>query len=528
MILSSKPQSIEFLRQSWPSWFLTSIEQVGDRVAIVEGETGREITFAQLKQHVHSLAVGLHAQGVGEGDVIALYASNSPEYIITFQACLLAGAVVTTANPQYTAAELGHQLSHCGARWLFVDLESIEKAEVAVGSSSIEKIYLLDATMSDDSDAPLSVGSLMTQYATQQREFPNIDPDSTLAVMPYSSGTTGLPKGVMLSHTNLLVNCLQIDAQTDITNPKAGDVLLGVLPLFHIFGMTVNMNTGLGFGATLITLRRFDPVQFLSCIEKHRVNIAYVVPPIVLFMGSNPMVEDFDISSLNYMMSGAAPLSKEQVIPISKKINCAIHQGYGLTEASPVTHREPDLAMESTDGSVGVLIPGTQAKIIDVDTGEPVTTDVPGELLVRGPQVMMGYFNDAEASSSTIDSEGWLHTGDIATVDSNGYFYIVDRLKELIKYKGYQVAPAELEGILLTQEKYPVRWWYCLRGLRPLTPWLTQLHRGSKSVLHRSKKFAKYDLSSRSPNHLPVKFYADCFEKSNASSRENYAHENRL
>jgi acyl-CoA synthetase (AMP-forming)/AMP-acid ligase II len=271
-----------------------------------------------------------------------------------------------------------------------------------------------------------------------------------LAVLPYSSGTTGLPKGVMLSHRNLVAHNVQIEAQQDATCPVKGDRMIAVLPFFHIFGMTVNMNLGLTNGAALIIVPGFDPRLFLSLIQQHRITSAYLVPPSILFLAENPLVDEFDISSLQYILSGAAPLGKEQILAVSKRIDCPVHQGYGLTETSPVTHRIPDLSPLVKHGTVGVLMPNTEAMIIDTETTDPLAVNETGELLLRGPQVMLGYLDNREATAATLDADGWLHTGDIACVDEDGYFKIVDRLKEMIKYKGYQVAPAELEALLLS------------------------------------------------------------------------------
>lgn len=447
-----QPSQITVPNLSWPAWFLPAINQFSDRVAVIEAETGRELSFRDLHAQIHALALALRAQGIAKGSVVAMFATNSPEYIIAFQATLLAGATVTTANPQYTEDELVNQLSHAGATYLFTDEDLLEKAQPAASRSGIESVFLLQPHAIDEPGLAQSMGDLVAQFHGQLCDLPEFDPATTVAVMPYSSGTTGLPKGVMLSHTNILVNCLQINTQPEITNPSPRNIVLAVIPFFHIFGLTVNMNAGLGFGATLVTLRRFEPELFLSTIEKHRVNMAYVVPPIVLFLGSHPLVDEYDISTLKYLLSGAAPLSAEQVKPISEKINCAIYQGYGLTETSPVTHRVPDLSDRDGSGTVGVLLPGTEAKIVNMDGTEVDPGSETGELLIRGPQVMLGYFNDVEATALVIDDDGWFHTGDIACADEHGYFKIVDRLKELIKYKGFQVAPAELEGLLLTHQ----------------------------------------------------------------------------
>jgi acyl-CoA synthetase (AMP-forming)/AMP-acid ligase II len=272
-----------------------------------------------------------------------------------------------------------------------------------------------------------------------------IDPVEDLAVLPYSSGTTGLPKGVMLTHYNLVAHDCQIDTG-DVIRP--GDVVIAVLPFFHIYGMSVIMNAGLSRGGVVVTMPRFDLAQFLQLIQDHKVNRAFLVPPIVLALAKHPIVDDYDLSSLQVIFCGAAPLSTELTRAAADRLGCVIKQGYGMTETSPVTHLTPDDRVK--DGKIGVLAASTEAMIVDIETLEPLGPNRDGELWVRGPQVMRGYLNRPDATDATIVEGGWLRTGDIASVDEDGYFTIVDRLKELIKYKGYQVAPAELEAVLLT------------------------------------------------------------------------------
>jgi acyl-CoA synthetase (AMP-forming)/AMP-acid ligase II len=225
------------------------------------------------------------------------------------------------------------------------------------------------------------------------------------------------------------------------------DVVVGVLPFFHIYGMTVIMNLALRYGATIVTMPRFDLEQFLRLHQDHGATRSYVVPPIALALAKHPLVDQFDLSTLDTVMSGAAPLSAELTEAAARRLGCTVMQGYGLTETSPVTHISP--RERNKPGTVGVLTPNTEAKVIDLDSGDEVPTGERGELCVRGPQVMTGYLNNPEATAAMIDQDGWLHTGDIAVVDDEGYFSIVDRVKELIKYKGFQVAPAELEALLL-------------------------------------------------------------------------------
>ncbi len=266
-------------------------------------------------------------------------------------------------------------------------------------------------------------------------------------MLPYSSGTTGLPKGVMLTHRNLVANLTQTQA-TLATG--ADDVLIAVLPFFHIYGQTVIMNLGLRAGATIVTMPRFDLEQFLSLIEHRAVTRAYVVPPIALALAKHPAIDEADLSSLELIMSGAAPLGSELADQVAKRVGCPVMQGYGMTETSPVTHLVPPDQSEGRGGKIGMPLPDTEARIVDPESGDDAER---GELWIRGPQVMKGYLNNAEATADTIDGDGWLHTGDVAEVDDEGHFEIVDRLKELIKYKGFQVPPAELEALLLTHPK---------------------------------------------------------------------------
>ena len=263
-------------------------------------------------------------------------------------------------------------------------------------------------------------------------------------VLPYSSGTTGLPKGVMLTHRNLVANLAQIEA-VERANLRA---LIGVLPFFHIYGLVVILNFGLRIGATIVTLPRFDLELFLKALQDWRVDLAHIVPPVAVALAKHPAVDKYDLRHLRALFSGAAPLGPELTDAIQRRLKVTVHQGYGMTEASPVTHYS-DCRSMPLPGTVGRLAPSTEGRIVAPDSGADTVPGEPGEVWVRGPQVMKGYLNNAEATARTLDPDGWLHTGDIGTVDPEGYLTIVDRLKELIKVKGYQVAPAELEALLL-------------------------------------------------------------------------------
>jgi acyl-CoA synthetase (AMP-forming)/AMP-acid ligase II len=407
-----------------------------DRVVLVDGPSGRGMTGAEFRGAVNGLAAGLAARGLGRGDVVGLYLPNLPEYAVAFHGVCTAGATNTTVNPLYTARELTHQLNDSGARILITVPPFLDVAREAAGAVGVEEIFVVGEAegatpfadlIGDPSDVP----------------SPAIDPAEDVAVLPYSSGTTGLPKGVMLTHRNLVANLMQTQAPLATT---ADDVLIAVLPFFHIYGQTVIMNLGLRAGAQVVTMPRFDLDQFLGLIAERGVTRAYVVPPIALALAKHPAVDAADLSSLTLIMSGAAPLGAELTAQVAERVGCPVMQGYGMTETSPVTHMVPPTDTAGRGGKIGVPLPDTEARVVDPKTGEDAER---GELWIRGPQVMKGYLNNAEATADTIDAEGWLHTGDVAEVDADGHFEIVDRLKELIKYKGFQVPPAELEALLL-------------------------------------------------------------------------------
>ncbi len=417
---------------------LRHAERLGDKAAFIDSTNGRRISYAQLVGQIRRLAGGLVARGAGPGTTWALMGPNVPEYAVAFHGLAYAGATVTTLNPTYGAAEIGHQLRDSKATAIITTQAFLGTARDAAEACGVEHIYLLD-----EGDAP-SMSSLEGEPLSRQVE---VDYAAHVVVLPYSSGTTGFPKGVMLTHRNLVANLCQ-------ARPFLGlgedDVCFAVLPFFHIYGMQVLMNMALGHGATIVTAPRFDLVKMLESAQEHRITRLFLVPPIVLALAKQPVVDNYDLSSVTQIYSGAAPLPEEVASAAAKRLNCGIGQGYGLTETSPV--------LTSTDttnyrpGSVGTVLPNTQIRLVDPETGEDAEVGERGELWARGPQVTGGYFGNAGATAATIDKDGWLHTGDVAVADADGHFYIVDRLKELIKVNGFQVAPAELEARLLQHE----------------------------------------------------------------------------
>ena len=437
MPVSETPPAPEIPDLDLASFTLAGAAARGDRPALIDGPSGRSIGFAELAGRVDAVAGALAARGVRRGDVVALYMPNLPEYAVVFHGVLRANATNTTANPLYTERELEHQLVDSGAKLLFTVAPFLETARAAATAAGVDEVVVVGPSEGDET----TLAELIAEAAVPPDVV--VDPGSDLAALPYSSGTTGLPKGVMLTHRNLVANVLQSETALRV---EPDDVVIGVLPFFHIYGQTVIMNLALHNGVPIVTMPRFDLDQFLALIERHRVTIANVVPPIALALAKHPAVAGTDLSSLRLLMSGAAPLGAELSVAVADRIDTPTVQGYGLTETSPVTHVSPSEPDRIKPGTIGLPVAGTECRLVDPETGEDAER---GELWIRGPQVMAGYLNNEQASRETIDADGWLHTGDIAAVDGDGYFTIVDRLKELIKYKGFQVPPAELEAILI-------------------------------------------------------------------------------
>jgi len=434
-VYTSKIPDIVAPRMGVTDYVLQRAEGLADKAAFIDGNTGDVTTYAELADQIRRLAGGLHSRGVGPGTTWAVMAPNVPMYPIVFHALAYAGATVTTLNPAYGPTEIAHQLKDSGATVLVTVGAFLETAGAAAKEAGIEEIFVLD-----EGDAP----PISTLFGDPLAQAVAVDLDEHIVALPYSSGTTGFPKGVMLTHANLVGNLAQTAAHLHVDED---DVAFAVLPFFHIYGMQILMNFSISRGATVVVVPRFDLVQMLELTAKYKMTRLYLVPPIVLALAKHPIIDNYDLSSVKEIFSGAAPLSGELAEAAAARLGCATGQGYGMTELSPVTHAiAPG---EYRASSVGTLLPNTQMRLVDADSGKDVEPGEPGEVWISGPQVMKGYLNNPEATAQTIDSDGWLHTGDVGRVDEAGHLYIIDRLKELIKYKGFQVAPAELEAVLI-------------------------------------------------------------------------------
>jgi acyl-CoA synthetase (AMP-forming)/AMP-acid ligase II len=427
-----------------PEYVLGPASERGSKVALVEADSGRTLTYAELVAAVRRVGTGLANFGVGATDVVALCAPNSIDFVVGWYAASSIGATVTTVNPLSTGEEIVHHLRRSGACWLITTAGLFaEKAGAVAAACGIFETFVI-GWRPGQHPAGVPFESLWLTPAGEAVRGPVSPPD--IAFLPSSSGTTGLPKSVVLTHRNLVASLSQTRVVHRVTE---ADSVLAVLPLFHIFGLQLSMNLALLEGATVILVPRFDLESFLKAVQDHAVTIAAVVPPIILALAQNPTVDGYDLSTLRVLTSGAAPLGGDLARVCAARLGCRIRQAYGLTELGGGTHIAPDDGPDRPD-SIGPPLPGVEARVVDPDTGQNVQPGQPGELLVRAPGAMSGYLDDSGATAAAIDPDGWFHTGDIVTVDPDGWYYVTDRIKELIKYNGFQVAPAELEAILVT------------------------------------------------------------------------------
>lgn len=419
---------------------LTACDIYPSKTAVVDSSNGRRITYAEYGELVRTCAGGLVAAGLKPGDVLGIFLPNSWEFCVAYHATTLAGGVPTLLNPTYREREVRYQLENSGAAFLLSDGPLLH--DINLAGLNLRRVFTIRQAC--PGTEPFS--SLFSN-TTASLPRPAASPDQTLAALPYSSGTTGLPKGVMLSHRNLVANVFQTIGPHG-AQFNAQDVMLCFLPLYHIYGLNVALNPMLMLGGTMVLMPRFTPAQFCELICSEHVTVAPVVPPamnaLVQFAAAGHFPQDHTV---RWVKSGAAPLAPDLARRFTDLTGIAIAQGYGMTEASPVTHLgylEPELYKPD---SIGQPVYATDCRVLD-ESGNEVEPCERGELVMRGPQFMLGYWKEPQATASVL-RDGWYWSGDVVTRDLDGFYFVVDRRKEMIKYKGFAVAPAEVESVLL-------------------------------------------------------------------------------
>ncbi len=464
------PRTIDYPLVSLPDLVSEKAREYADKIAIHFMK--RDITYAQFQESIDRLANALYSIGVRKGDRVALMLPNSPQFMIAFYAVLKIGGIVVQTNPLYTVYELEHILKDSEAETLITLAVLRPKVEAVKDKTPLKRViytslasymptllgfgYKLRMRLKG---LPTSIPKGRNIYTFSELinllppEPPKVEinPKEDVALFQYTGGTTGLPKAAMLTHFNLVANAYQTIHW--IPNLEWGkEVILAVLPFFHVYGMTVAMNFSTLTGSKIILVPRFNPRKIVKLIQKHRVTLFPGAPRIYIEIINLPDVQNYDLTSVKACISGSAPLPVKVKEEFERLTGAKLVEGYGLSEASPVTHANPILGVNKA-GSIGLPFPDTDAKIVDPETGErEMPVGEPGELIVKGPQVMKGYWKRPEETAKTI-RDGWLYTGDIAKMDEDGYFYIVDRKKDMIIVSGFNVYPREVEEVLFKHPK---------------------------------------------------------------------------
>ncbi len=400
---------------------------------------GNSLTYGELDILTAKLASGLNESGVRKGDRVLLLLANSLEFVIGYYGILKAGATVVPTNPLYKDRELKHNLNDSEAVAIITSQDLYPTVKEIRKETKLKTVILTDA---EGVEGTVALPEILAGNSATPPQF-DINPREDVAAIEYTGGTTGLPKGVMLTHANLVANAIQNAVWFD-WNSK--DVVIGLLPFYHSWGASTSVISAVYCGARVIIISRFDTEELLATIEREKATTLYGAASLFTMLASSPLITEYDLSSLRYIKAGAMPIPPEIKERWEQVTGVSMNLGYGLSEASPETHNSPPQRVKP--GTVGIPVCDTDARIVDKETGEiELPPGEVGELVIRGPQVMKGYLNRPEDTEEAL-AGGWLHTGDLATMDEEGYFYIVDRKKVIIKYKGYTIAPAEIEAVL--------------------------------------------------------------------------------
>ncbi|XP_046384115.1 4-coumarate--CoA ligase-like [Ischnura elegans] len=459
IVVISPHTGIDVVQKTITEYLWQRVGEWPDRRAVTCTVSGISYSYKELRELCGRFACSLLSDerlGLQRGDVVGLMLHNSADYPVVFHGAIEAGMVVSATNPSFTVGEIYRQMTAANAKVLVTSDEYLANAvEVQKNTPSCKQIIVVQSPNSN-----ISVKGFIpySDLISRPAQFKNLETSEPInlrstVVLPFSSGTEGLPKGVMISHKCLVSSMCMVEHPDVLArhsdDPSYQDVVLGVLPLYHIFGMNGIMNVCLHMGRHNVFVPKFEPASFISAIRKYKPTILYLVPPLLLYLAKHPGITKEDMASFKQIVSGAATASPpiiEAFLERAGRDDIDFREGYGLTETAGVATLLPTNARHKI-GSCGLLVPFTEARVID-SSGKGQKSHQQGELLIRGPQIMEGYVNNEEATRKTVDSDGWLHTGDVAYYDDNGYFYIVDRIKELIKVKGSQVSPTELEAVL--------------------------------------------------------------------------------
>jgi len=435
--LQDVPHHIDYPEVPLFEFLLRTAENHPNTVAFSFQE--RDFTYRELDTATNKLAVGLSELGVKREDKVVLFLPNSLEFVIGYYGILKVGAIVCPANPLYKERELGHQLNDTGATAIISDSNFYPIIKEAKGKTKLKTIILAGLGGIDEA---ISLGEILKSYTSRSPKFA-LRPKEDIAVIEYTGGTTGFPKGVMLTHYNLVANAIQ---NATWLGWNSEDVIIGALPFYHSWGGCTCVNSPIYCGARVVILSRFGAEELLKTIVREKATVLHGAASMFSMLANDPAINKYDLSSLRYVKAGAMPVPPEVKERWEEVTGVRMILGYGLTEASPETHNSPPQRVKI--GTIGIPITDTDARIVDEETGD---VELPqgkvGELIIRGPQVMKGYLNRPEDNKETLRN-GWLYTGDLAFMDEEGYFHIVDRKKETIKYKGYTIAPAEVEAVL--------------------------------------------------------------------------------
>ncbi|CAH0400232.1 unnamed protein product [Chilo suppressalis] len=454
-VLNSPWGEIQVTNESLTDHVFADVELWADKPSLTCGISGRSYDYGMMRMMIDRCASGLIAAlSLQPGDRIGLILPNLPEFAVLIHGAMRAGLVVTFANPLYTADEMKRQFSDCHVK----AIATIEMfMPVAQEVSKALKDYKGTIWVGGDDDKTKGIFGLRSLVmADHKADLPTVNADD-VCLIPYSSGTTGMPKGVMLTHKNLVSNLKQVMCPKIMKyGGEKGqcEVVLTVPPFFHIYGFNGILNYNLRLGYHIVSMPKFTPEDYIKCLVQYKPSTLFVVPSLLAFLGTHPMVTKEHLQSVETIMVGAAPttdsiLEKFLLKCQKTKDQVRLLQGYGMTESSPVSLMTPYVYPHGKVGSVGQLVCSTQGRVVSLTDGRALPPHQAGELWLRGPQVMKGYWNNEAATKETVDSEGWLHTGDVAYYDEEHYFYIVDRTKELIKVKGNQVSPTEIESIIM-------------------------------------------------------------------------------